>query len=62
MTRNIRNEVISVNSSMKDLLVMSDRQDLHFEKNYLNPDFHEYLGIVLVFSKRLFDNCIGYYI
>jgi len=59
MTRNIRNKFILVNSSMENLLVMSDRLDFHSEKCYLNPDFHEHFGIALDFSKRLFDNWIG---
>jgi len=41
---------------MGNLMVKSDRLDLHSEKNYLNPDFHEPFGIALVFSKRLFGS------
>jgi len=59
MTLNIRNKVILVNSCMENLMVTSDRQDLHSEKSYLNPDFHENFGIALVFSKRFFDNWNG---
>jgi len=59
MARNIRNKFVLVNSSMENLLVTSDRQDLHSEKNYLNPDFHEHFGIALVFTKSFFDNWNG---
>jgi len=27
---------------MENQMVTSDRQDLHSEENYLNPDFHEH--------------------
>jgi len=39
-------------------MVMFNRQDLHSEKKYLNPDFHENFGIALVFLKSFFDNWI----
>jgi len=56
MIGKIQNTVILVNSSMGNLMVMFNLQDLHSEKSYLNPDFHEHFGIALVFLKRLFDN------
>jgi len=44
---------------MENLIETLDRQDLHPEEIYLNPDFHEHFGIALDFSKRFFDNWNG---